>query len=214
MNRSKLTLPLILAVAAMATLGSSKGADSPKAPKAPCCAQETAPGKAISDTSLYQIDSTWTTDAAKQIKLASLAGRPQVVTMFFANCEYACPILAHDMHKIEAALPDELRTNVGFVLITMDPERDTPEALAKYRKSRSIPENWTLLTARPDDILELAQLLGVKFKKEARGQFAHSNIITILNAKGEIAFQQPGLNTDPSEAVRRLQLSLQKPAGP
>lgn len=171
--------------------------------KSACCAPELHKGK-VTDASLYQVDSTWTNDAGKQIKLSSLAGRPQVVTMFFASCEYACPILAHDMTKLEAALPDAVRTNVGFVLITFDSERDTPSALAKYRKTRSIPEHWTLLTAGPDDILELAALLGVKFKKDARGQFAHSNLITILNSEGEIAAQQVGLNRDPSETAKLL----------
>jgi protein SCO1/2 len=168
-----------------------------------CCAREIQKGK-ISDKSLYQVDSTWTTDAGKQMTLSSLAGRPQVVTMFFTSCEYACPILANDMKKLEAALPDAIRTNVGFVLVTFDSERDTPNALAKYRKARSIPEHWTLLTAGPDDILELAALLGVKFKKDTRGQFAHSNLITVLNSEGEIATQQVGLNRDPLETAKLL----------
>ena len=168
-----------------------------------CCAHELREGK-VSDKSLYQVDSTWTTDAGKEIRLSSLAGHPQVVTMFFTSCEYACPILANDMKKLEAALPEAIRTNVGFVLVTFDSERDTAGALAKYRKIRSIPEHWTLLTAGPDDILELAALLGVKFKKDARGQFAHSNLITVLNSEGEIATQQVGLNRDPSETAKLL----------
>jgi protein SCO1 len=173
-------------------------------PNAPCCDKELKPSKPISDTSLYQLDSTWTTDQGKEIKLASLAGRPQVVTMFFANCVAACPILAHDMRKIEDALPENIRTNVGFVLISFDTERDTPQALAKFRRARRIPESWTLLTAKPDDILELAALLGVKFKKDAVEQFSHSNLITILNEKGEITFQQIGLNRNPTDAVTAL----------
>ena len=192
-------------------LPTANAADLSKAPKPACCTQA-LPSTPISDTSLYQLDSKWITDQGKEIKLASLAGRPQVITMFFANCEYACPILAHDMRKLQDALPADFRTNVGFVLITFDTERDTPAALAKYRRTRSIPENWTLLTAQPDDILELSQLLGVKFKKDARGQFSHSNVITILNAKGEIVFQQTGLNRDPLggvEALRRLTANSQ-----
>jgi protein SCO1 len=184
-------------------------ADVAKPVKPTCCAQALPPGP-ISDTSLYQLDSTWTTDKGTEIKLASFIGRPQVITMFFANCTYACPILAHDMQKLEAALPDDIKAKVGFVLVTFDAERDTPDLLAKYRRTRSIPESWTLLTAQPDDILELSQLLGIKFKKDARGQFSHSNVITILNAKGEIVFQQNGLNQPPSEGLSILKQLLRK----
>ena len=55
-----------------------------------------------------------------------------------------------------------------------------------------------------DDVLELAALLGVKFKKDARGQFAHSNVLTVLNPGGEVVHQQVGLNQAPHETVKQL----------
>ncbi len=173
-----------------------------------CCAKpEYAAG--FSDQSLYQTESKWTTDTGRQIKLAELKGRPQVVVMFFASCQYACPILVHDVQRIEAALTPGQRARVGFTLVTIDPRRDTPVVLASFRATRVLPaETWTLLRGEPDDILELAALLGVKYKEEATGQFAHSNLLTVLNADGEIVFQQPGLNLPPDEIVAKLQALL------
>lgn len=173
--------------------------------KPACCAKELPMSETLSDNSFYQLDSTWTTDADSQIQLKSLAGHPQIITMFFASCTYACPVLVQDMKRIEAALPETARTNVGFVLVSFDSERDTPEVLATYRKIHGLPANWTILHGKPDDVLELGALLGVKFKKESNGQFAHSNVITVLNAKGEIVFQQTGLNRDPALTVQALE---------
>jgi protein SCO1/2 len=136
--------------------------------------------------------------------LQALAGRPLVVAMFFAKCEYACPVLVHDMKKIEAELPAGPRSKTGFLLVSFDSERDTPEALADYRKIHELPANWTLLRGGSDDVLELAALLGVKFKKDTRGQFAHSNLITLLNSEGEVELQQTGLNQSPDALVNRL----------
>jgi protein SCO1/2 len=77
--------------------------------------------------------------------------------------------------------------------------------LATYRLTHALPaDHWTLLHGEPDDVLELAALLGLKFKEDANGQFAHSNIITILNGQGEIVHQQIGLNQDTKETVRIL----------
>lgn len=167
-----------------------------------CCVKPETPA-AFTDKSIYQVDSTWTTDQGKEIKLSGLATRPQVVAMFFANCQFACPIIVNDMKRIEAALPADLRARVGFALVSFDTKRDTPMALAQYRRSRNLPpERWVLLHGKPDDVLELAALLGAKFKEDAKGQFAHSNIITILNAQGEIVHQQIGLNQDIQETVR------------
>ena len=166
-----------------------------------CCAKELTSATPIPDKSLYQLDSSWTNDASAVLQLGALRGRPQVITMFFASCEYACPILVHDMKRIEAALPENVRTNVGFVLVSFDSDRDTPAALASYRKNHELATHWTLLRGAPDDVLELAALLGVKYKKDARGQFAHSNVITVLDANGEIRSQQIGLNQSVDDVV-------------
>jgi protein SCO1 len=65
-----------------------------------------------------------------------------------------------------------------------------------------------LLHGESDDVLELAALLGVKYKEEATGQFAHSNLITVLNADGEIVHQLVGLGQDINATVRELEKLL------
>ena len=180
-----------------------------------CCAAGTTNAETFSDRSLFQTESRWTTDTGKQIRLADLKGRPQAVVMFFANCQYACPLLVNDLKRIEAALKPETRARVGFTLVTFDTRRDTPEALAAYRSMRQLPAaTWTMLHGEPDDVQELAALLGVKFREEANGQFAHSNIITVLNAEGEIVHQQIGLGQDIQETVRRLEKLAVAPDSP
>jgi len=174
-----------------------------------CCAKSDTAATPFSDKSLYQTESKWATDTTKQITLGDLKGRPQVVAMFFTSCQYACPIIVNDLKRIEAALKPDLRAQIGFTLVTFDTHRDTPEVLAGYRATRSLPEKtWTLLRGESDDVLELAALLGVKYKEDANGQFAHSNIITVLNAHGEIVHQQIGLGGDISETVRELEKLL------
>ena len=117
----------------------------------------------------------------------------------------AATAMALERERIEAALPKEIRGRTSFGLITIDTERDTPAALHAYRATRKLPvDRWTLLRGAPDDTLELAALLGVKFKREASGQFAHSNLITVLNEQGEIIHQLTGLNQEVGETVKRI----------
>ncbi len=160
---------------------------------------------ALTGKSLYQLGSTWTNDYGAAVKLATLRGRPQVLTMFFANCAYACPLLVFQMKQIEAALPNSLRGKVGFTLVSFDTERDTPAALHSYRLQHGLEnERWTLLRGAPDDVLELGAALNVKFTKDAQGQFLHSNVMTLLNADGEIVCQDLGLNSKHDEMIRRV----------
>ena len=44
----------------------------------------------------------------------------------------------------------------------------------------------------------------MKYKEEANGQFAHSNIITVLNADGEVVHQLVGLGQNINATVREL----------
>jgi protein SCO1/2 len=192
-------LALALFAGALLHAGCSTSSEKPA-----CCDKEVTAENQFSDRSLFQLDSSWTNDQRASLKLGALGERPLVVTMFFAKCEYACPVLVHDMKKVQAALSADARDKVGFVLVSFDTERDTPAALAEYRKNHELPANWTLLRGAPDDVLELAALLGVKFKKDARGQFAHSNILTVLNGSGEVVHQQIGLNQPPDETVKQL----------
>jgi protein SCO1/2 len=182
--------------------------------KPACCVTNSATANvtnspAFPDKSLYQLDSVWNSADGGKLKLGELKGKPQVVTMFFARCELACPVLVHDVKRIEAALPPALRGKVGFVLVSFDSERDTPAVLRGYRDRQELnPSTWTLLQGKPDDMLELGALLGIKFKRDAQGQFAHSNVITVLNPAGEIVYQLNGLNLDVAPAVSAIQKTL------
>ncbi|HWA25528.1 MAG TPA: SCO family protein [Lacunisphaera sp.] len=177
--------------------------------KASCCApvegenQKTA-AEAFSNRSLYQADAVFTTDAGEEFHLGQLRGRPVVLTMFFASCGYACPLLAADMAAIRAQLPAEVRARAAFVLVSFDSVRDTPAALKKYRDERGLDAQWTLLHGSDDAVRELAALLGVKFRREADGNFAHSNLITLLNTEGEIIHQRTGLKGGLAEAAQAL----------
>jgi protein SCO1/2 len=170
----------------------------------PCCAVEEKAGAPLSARSIYQLDAAWTNDAGSTVRLAALRGRPVVLAMFFAQCEYACPILVRDMQRVRAALPEALRAQTQFVLVSFDTARDTPAALRAYRERMALDAGWTLLRGDTAAVQELAMLLGVKFKQDARGQFSHSNLFTLLNRDGEIVHQQAGLQEDVSETVAAL----------
>lgn len=177
-------------------------AKEPEKPDA-CCAPA-ADNAPFARDSLYQIETAFTDDAGRSFALGALRGRPVVLTMFFASCGYACPLLVTDLQAIRAQLPAAMREKAAFVLVSFDVERDTPAALRKYREQRGLDAGWTLLHGDDDAVRELAALLGVKYKQEAGGMFSHSNLVTILNAEGEIVHQRSGLRGGLDEAARAV----------
>lgn len=177
--------------------------EKPAATLAPCCVEE-KPDKPLTDRSLYQHDAVWTSDAGRPVKLASLRGQPVIVAMFFASCEYACPVLVKDVQRARDLLAPEVRAKTKVLLVTFDTARDTPPALRAFRERFGLDENWVLLRGADTAVQDLAMLLGVKYKLDARGQYSHSNLMTVLNHEGEIAHQHAGLMGDVSEVAKKI----------
>jgi protein SCO1/2 len=136
--------------------------------------------------------------------LATFRGQPVILAMTFTRCEYACPAIVADISRARAALPPEIAAKTRVVLVSFDSERDTPVALAAYRGRAGLDAGWTLLRGSPENVRELAMLLGVKYQQDGRGQFSHSNLFTVLNAGGEVVHQQMGLFGDVAPAVRAI----------
>jgi protein SCO1 len=178
--------------------------ETKSAEKHSCCADEKEAGE-YTENSLYQLESEWINQSGEKVNLADFRGKKVVMTMFFASCTYACPILVEDMRRIDSKITAADRENYRFVIVSIDPERDTPAKLKEFADARELESGrWTLLTGSEESILELAALTGFKYKKENDGQYSHSNTINILNEEGEVEYQHQGLNQDITMAANYL----------
>ena len=146
---------------------------------------------APTEYSLYALDAAWTTQNGIEKQLGHFQGRPVMMAMVFTNCHYACPIIVHDMKRIARELPQDLADDLHFVLVSLDPERDDPEALSRFARAYGLDaDRWTLLQGAPGDVRMLATTLGVKYKKQADGQYSHTNMVAVLNERGEILHRE------------------------
>ena len=111
------------------------------------------------------------------------------------------------MQLIEGALPPELRPHVGFVLVTFDPHGIHLMSSARTAPGCIFdPLSWLLLSGHPDDVLELATLLGITYTRDQSGGVIHANVLTVLDKAGEIVHRHEGLHQDMTstlEAIRR-----------
>lgn len=160
-----------------------------------------------SGSSIYWLDGTWTTDHGRAITLKSLAGKPLVLLMVYTSCKEVCPILVERMKATQKSLSSGEREKVRFVIVTFDPARDTPAAMAAYKAKVPAAKTWTFLHGDAAQVLELASVLGVRYRPVG-DMFVHSNKISILNAKGEIAFQALGLDAPIPATVAAVRKAL------
>src|SRR5690242_3384599 len=172
-----------------------------------CCAKENSPVAPVlsgSETSVYGLPGKWTDQNNNLAPLNSLEGKVQVVAMIFTHCGYACPRTIDNMKAIASRLPANEKDKVGFVLISFDPERDSPQQLKAYAIAKQLDNHWTLLHGSADQIRELSLLLDLQYNQQPDGNFSHSNAITVLDKQGIIVKRLEGLTINPAEVATAI----------
>ena len=74
---------------------------------------------------------TLTDDTGAVVTEADLLGKPHLVYFGFAYCPDICPTSLQKLGAVQTLL-GEAGDDVGYVLVTIDPERDTVEKIAQY----------------------------------------------------------------------------------
>lgn len=155
--------------------------------------------------SIYQLEARLTDQDGHQHGLDVHRGYPVLVTLFYASCPAACPLIIDTLRATEKAMPPAQRAGLRVLLISIDPDRDTPAALQALVEQRHIDTSrWTLARADADDVRTIAALLNIQYRKLPSGEFNHSPVITLLSPAGEIQATSAKLGTADAELVARL----------
>lgn len=123
---------------------------------------------------------------------ANLKGRPSLIYFGFTYCPDVCPTALQSMDRaLDEAGPAGDR--IQPVLISVDPERDTPDALKAYVETDVFPDGLIGLTGTPEQVRAAAQAWKVGYQKvETTGSAAgylvdHSSIMYLMDSEGKLA---------------------------
>lgn len=167
--------------------------------------------KEITNLSIYNLPSKWTTQNGKDIELKSLQGNVLVMVMIYTTCKAACPRLVADMRDIESKLNQETKQKVKLILVSIDPKTDTPQKLKAFAIANKMDQDpWLFLRSSEDDTREFAAVLAVNYKQISPMEFSHSNIISVFNGAGELVFQQEGLGVNNEKTIESINKEAEK----
>jgi protein SCO1/2 len=142
---------------------------------------------ALPADSVYQLPVTLKDQDGNAVPFASLRGQVRVVTMFYTQCSFACPLTIETMKALRARLSPQERDVLQMLLVSLDYERDAVAALKKAAQQRELePAHWTLTRAEPADVRKIAAVLGVQYKQLVDMEINHSSVLTLLDAQGRI----------------------------
>jgi protein SCO1/2 len=127
-------------------------------------------------------------------------GRYMLIFFGFTHCPDICPAELQVIAQALEQLGDKAK-NVVPIFITLDPERDTPEAMANYVKS--FGPNFVGLTGSPEAIAAAAKAYRVAYSKvenkESAGDYSvdHSALVYLMDPEGRyVTHFSYGLSAD------------------
>jgi protein SCO1 len=136
--------------------------------------------------------------SARNFSSAELKGKVWVVDFIFAHCAGSCPLLSQQMMLLQ----NEWKGNPDLKLVTftVDPDKDTAEALKAYAESyHADPNQWFFLTGPKKG---LYQVIREGFKATAEPDpsggtgfdFIHSTRLMLVDGKGTVRGLYDGEN--------------------
>ncbi|MDY7562494.1 SCO family protein [Pseudomonas sp. 10B1] len=106
-------------------------------------------------------DLKMTNQDGKAVSIAQLKGKWTMLFFGYTFCPDICPTTLAQLRQIKKELPNEVLGKLQVVLVSVDPNRDTPQQLKQYLGYFD-PE-FQGLTAPVEDIQKLANAVSIPF---------------------------------------------------
>ena len=97
---------------------------------------------------------TLTDQNGQTVSLQGLRGRVVVLTFLYTSCPDICPFTTARLHQVHQMLGKEA-SQVVFLAVTMDPERDTVERVRQYSEQWNMADKWHFLTGSREELAPL-----------------------------------------------------------
>ncbi|MGX2995879.1 SCO family protein [Streptomyces sp. JNUCC 64] len=174
--RTKKTLvaAALLATAALTLSACGGGGKDDDSTKAVAVEAEQTKEKAgtVLDNPFAKPDLVLTDTKGKPFDLrAATKGKPTLLYFGYTNCPDVCPLTMGNIAQAKKQLPKADQDALQVILVTSDPERDTPKSLGAWLKAQD--PAFTGLTGDFDTIQAGARQLGIAIdppKKNADGK--------------------------------------------
>jgi protein SCO1 len=105
------------------------------------------------------------THEGEAVTEAAFKGRKSLVFFGYAYCPDFCPLTLYALGAALKQLPEGTPAP-RTILVSVDPERDTPETLGVYIRNNGFPEDIVALTGTPDALHAAARAFGPDFTRE------------------------------------------------
>lgn len=134
-------------------------------------------------------DFTLIASNGEKLSLSDLRGKYVVLFFGYTYCPDVCPTTMNEMQQMVKALGPQRTENLQVVMVSVDPERDTPKQLATY--VNYFDPNFIGLTGTVEDVQPVASQFGIYFEKQAGSENTsylvdHTSAVTVIDPEGYV----------------------------
>lgn len=155
-----------------------------------------------------------------EVKFPELVkGKITLMAMVYTHCPDICPMTTHNMQLVESKLSEKELENVRFVVITFDPNRDTPTVLKKFAEIRDINfDRWSFLSGDEQNTKEVMLKFDIKAvpadsSYDAEGNLTyyivHTDRISLIDQEGVLRKNYVGSIADINEIVEDIKYLME-----
>jgi len=108
-----------------------------------------------------------------------LKGKAVAINAIYTSCKDECPLETAKLVQLTRLLGDRVGRDIFFYSISIDPARDTPEALKTYAQKFGVGPGWLFLTGTPEDIRIVVKKLGLLRSRDAETRDGHGAILML-----------------------------------
>lgn len=157
-------------------------------------------------------DFRYTDQQGETFGLADLKNHVWIADLMFTNCTSVCPPMTANLTKLQKRMKNE-GVQAEIVSFSVDPARDTPEALAAYiDKFHADSYHWHLLTGYKEK--EVQDLAKNTFHSAVQmdpntGQVAHGTSFYLIDQTGTVVTRYNGLDPDYDKIIEDMRALLE-----
>ncbi len=123
------------------------------------------------------------------VRLSALRGRVVLLSFIYTRCTAACPLLTAQMARLQARLKGEAgaRHAVRLLTVTVDPARDSAEALRAYAARFRVDfGGWRFLRDEPERLGPVLRAYDEWTRVLANGEVDHPARLYLVDREGRI----------------------------
>ncbi len=135
-----------------------------------------------------------TAHTGKRARLSDFGGKLVLLYFGYTSCPGVCPTTLAEISQALKTLGSKKAANVQVIMVSVDPEQDTPERLAAYLAHFNV--SCLGMTGTPSEVAAVAARYGIYYRRsEGTGGTGyvvdHTSLVIVVHPSGDVRLLFP-----------------------